>query len=72
MNAVRFRLNISPQEALKYYRGQATTVIVQAENGQTIQFPALHIRPFIGADGVKGRFKIEFDQNHKFKSIQRI
>lgn len=69
---VRFRLNISRDEALRYYHGTARNVIVHAENGQRLQFPAEHIRQFIDHLGVNGVFKIEFDANNKLLDLQRI
>ena len=44
---LRFKMSISLQEASRYYEGRAQSVKVLAENGQTIRFPAQHIRPFI-------------------------
>lgn len=72
MRSLRFRLDISPQEALKYYRGQAKSVIAKAENGQTISFPAQHVRPFVEQNGIHGVFIIEFDAANKFMGIKRL
>lgn len=57
---------------MRYYRGEALAVRVVAETGQSVQFPALHIRRFITQQGIKGRFQISFDANNKLKSIERI
>lgn len=72
MTELRFRLNLPREEALRYYQGQASTVIVRAHTGQTISFPAQHIRPFIDARGVNGVFCIRFDSNNKLQSLERI
>jgi len=72
MRELRFRLHLSRNEALRYYRGLASTVVVRAETGQTLSFPAQHIRPFVNAAGVNGLFKIRFDNTNKLESIQRI
>ncbi|WP_036314712.1 DUF2835 domain-containing protein [Methylophaga thiooxydans] len=72
MTELRFRLHLSRNEALRYYRGEATTVIVRAETGQTVSFPAHHIRPFVDAIGVNGLFKISFDNNNKLIGIKRL
>lgn len=69
---VRFSLDISKEQALRYYQGSARFVVVTAENGQSIQFPAEHIRSFIGESGIQGRFSIEFDVNNKLIAIRRI
>ncbi|WP_438970101.1 DUF2835 domain-containing protein [Methylophaga sp.] len=72
MTELRFRLHLSRDVALRYYRGLAATVVVRAETGQTLSFPAHHIRPFVDAAGVNGLFKISFDSNNKMQSIKRI
>lgn len=69
---LRFRLNISRAKALRYYRGDARFVNVRASNGQRIQFPAEHIRPFITDSGVIGTFTISFDDNHKMIGVERV
>jgi hypothetical protein len=72
MTELRFRLNLPREEALRYYQGQASAVIVRATNGQTISFPAHHIRPFVGPTGVRGVFRIRFDDNHKLVALDKI
>lgn len=69
---LRFSLNISRAEALRYYKGSARFVRVRASNGQRIQFPAEHIRPFINESGVKGHFVISFDDNHKMIGVKQL
>lgn len=69
---LRFRMAISADEALKYYKGSARTVIVTAETGQRVQFPAEQIRPFIDSQGVHGYFSIQFDGNNKLIGLKRI
>lgn len=69
---LRFRLSISREEALRYYQGQAVSVIVKTENGQRLQFPAEHIRPYIDHLGVNGVFQIEFDDNHKLLGLTQL
>lgn len=72
MTELRFRLQLPREEALRYYQGQASSVIVRASNGQTISFPAQHIRPFINATGVSGLFRIQFDDNNKLVALDRL
>lgn len=57
---------------MRYYRGEAQAVLVVTETGQSLQFPALHIRRFIDQQGIHGRFKIRFDANNKLQAIERI
>lgn len=72
MTELLFRLHLPREEALRYYQGQASSVITRASNGQTIRFPALHIRPYINAAGVNGLFRIRFDDNHKLIALERV
>lgn len=72
MTELRFRLHLPRHEALRYYQGLVSTVVVRAHNGQTISFPAYHIRPFVDAAGINGLFRIRFDSNHKLQSLERI
>jgi hypothetical protein len=69
---LRFRLKVSRSEALRYYKGEARFVNVRASNGQRLQFPAEHIRPFITESGVDGLFTISFDDNHKMIGVQQL
>jgi hypothetical protein len=70
--ALRFSLRLSRDQAMQYYQGTARFVIVTAENGQRLQFPAEHIRPFIDHNGVNGIFQIEFDSNNKLLGLKRV
>jgi len=72
MAELYFSLNVSREQALRYYQGTAHTVIVTASNGQKLQFPATHIRPFISQNGIQGRFSIQFDSDHKLLGLKRI
>ncbi|MDH5358226.1 MAG: DUF2835 domain-containing protein [Gammaproteobacteria bacterium] len=69
---LRFRLKLTQEQALRYYQGSARAVVVRAENGQRVQFPAEHIRQFIDQDGVQGYFSIQFDDNQKLIGIKRL
>ncbi len=67
-----FFMSISPVELERYYRGEASAVQVQASNGQVIQFPAAMLRQFVTPDGIEGRFRIEWDENGKLKSLVQL
>jgi len=69
---LHFRLQLSRDEAMRYYQGKATKVVVRAENGQRVQFPAENIRPFIDQNGVDGVFSISFDDDNKMIGLKRI
>jgi uncharacterized protein YqjF (DUF2071 family) len=67
-----FRLHVEREAAMKYYQGKAQAVITRADNGQTLRFPAIHIRRFIDQNGIHGHFLIRFDAKHKLVDLQRI
>jgi len=68
---LQFYLNVSRKEALRYYKGEVRFVMVTATNGKKIQFPAEHIRSFIGQNGIEGKFNIRFDNDNKLLSLVR-
>ena len=70
--ALTFRLNVDREEAMRYYRGEASAVVARTDTGQSLQFPALHVRRFITQTGIHGRFRIRFDDNHKLLNLERI
>lgn len=67
-----FSLAISADEILRYYQGAASTVRVVAEDGRRVDFPASRLRPFVGPEGVYGRFELEFDSANKFQALKRL
>jgi len=72
MNEIRFRLEISAQEYLRYYQGEVNTVKVRTTDGRFIQFPASALRKYINQSGINGGFRIVFDDHHKMLSMERI
>lgn len=65
-------LHISAERMLAFYRGEARTVHAHATNGQTVQFPASVLQRHVTKDGVHGRFRMEFDENHKFLRLEQL
>jgi len=72
MQGVVFSLSISSETYLHYYRGSVKSIIVKAEDGRRIQFPAKALQPFIKNDGIHGRFRLLFDKNHKFLKLEAL
>ncbi len=72
MQRIRFTLTIPAQEYLRYYQGTASQISVRAEDGRRIQFPAYHLRPFVNADGLRGRFEMTLDEHHRFLGLRRL
>jgi hypothetical protein len=69
---IRFYLNIPKDEYLRNYSGSAHSVLVQAEDGRTVRFPAVNLRQFVTAEGVRGRFEMTLDGNNSLMSIRRL
>jgi len=63
---------ISAEEFLRHYQGEVHTVSCIARDGKRIRFPSRILQPFVTRDGVRGSFRIYFDANHKFSSIERL
>ncbi len=72
MNEIRFRLEISAQEYLRYYQGEVDAVQVTIAGGRTIQFPASVLQKHVDQSGVNGSFRIIFDDNNKMISMERV
>lgn len=69
---IRFSLLLSYDEYSAVYKGHAQHVITQSFDGRTIRFPADILKPYLTRSGIQGTFAIHFDENNKFKSIDKI
>lgn len=72
MQESRFHLAISADHFLEYYRGAARQVVVTAQDGRTLQFPAGILQRFLDSSGIHGDFVIRFDGDNKFVDIRRV
>ena len=72
MPNLEFTLHFTPDEVLRYYRGEARTVVARLDDGRTVQFPAGALQKVVTPEGVHGRFRLRFDENHKFKGLERV
>jgi hypothetical protein len=66
-----FSLNLTSQDYLPYYQGRAQSIIVMTEQGVKVEFPAMHLRNYLTASGIKGRFCLQTQQN-KFLSLEQV
>ena len=71
MPELTLELNISADQLLAYYRGEAKVVRARATTGQTVQFPANALRALVSPEGIRGRYRIVFDANNKFVGLER-
>ncbi len=65
-------LNISAEKMLAYYRGEVRLVRALATNGQTVQFPVSVLQKHVSADGIHGRYRMEFDAQNKFVRLELL
>lgn len=67
-----FRLSISSEQFLAYYRGHASAVLASSTDGKKIQLPANALRPFLDNQGVHGCFEIQFSRDNKLVKLEKI
>lgn len=65
-------LGIEADEYQKLYEGSAKNVFSYTRDGRSVSFPAHILRAFVSHRGVYGSFVIEFDENNRFVSIEKI
>ena len=66
------RLEISADQYLRYYSGAANTVTAKTVAGITIRFPANVLQKYLLRDGIKGEFRIVYDNNNRLVSFDRV
>lgn len=71
-NEYYFELHLSGNEYLRYYKGQAQSIVVTALDGRNLKFPASALREFIDEHGVHGRFVLETDEHNKLLGVRRF
>jgi hypothetical protein len=72
LNRIRFSLDISSEDYLRYYQGSAHSVVVTSEDGRRIQFPASNLRPFVTREGVRGRFELLLDEGNRLLELRKL
>ena len=72
MKRFEFQLQITHPQYLDYYRGVIRQVSVRCSNGQSIQFPASLLVPFVSTAGVRGNFVLTCDDDGKGSHLQRV
>ena len=72
MREYRFRIALPAERYLAHYQGVVRGVVVTAEDGTRVEFPAELLRPFVTRDGVYGQFVLRADANGKLQSLQRV
>jgi len=71
MNVI-VNLVITPEEYQRWYQGSARDVVATTVDGRSVRFPAPILRPYVTREGIRGRFRIWFDDNYRFERIEKI
>lgn len=69
---VTFRVSISREAYLRYYQAAARDVVVTAEDGRRVRFPARILREFVTREGIHGRFRLAYDGRGKSHGVVRL
>lgn len=72
MKKMHFSIHIPADQYLAYYQGSAKFVKVMSEEGLSLRFPAAELQKFVTHEGIKGRFQIVFNAQHKLVSLNRL
>lgn len=72
MQKMRFTVDISAEQIQSYYQGSAKFVRVQSDDGRTLKFPVSELQKFVSHTGVQGQFEIQFNDQFKLVSLNRI
>ncbi len=69
---IYFRLQLSYDQFLQVYQGNAKNISVIADDGRRISFPARNIQSFLSKQGISGHFEMSLTSEHKFISVKKI
>lgn len=69
---IRFQLQLSYEQYSAVYQGLANSIIVKAEDGRRIQFPAKRLHRFLTPNGIQGYFELTLTDQYRFIDLQKI
>ncbi len=72
MPAITVPIAISTEQWMDYYRGAVQSVRAYTLDGRSVQLPARVFQPFLTPEGIRGVFRVHFDENHRFVRIERL
>ncbi len=72
MQTFTFQLNISPDDWMAYYTGQAKHVVATAGDGRTVRFAAKHLQRHYARDGINGLFRMTVDHDNNFQRLEKL
>jgi len=65
-------LDLTPEQVLRYYRGGADAVVARSLDGRMVRFPAGVLPRLVTADGVRGRYRLKFDRDHRLQAVEAL
>lgn len=66
-----FSMKMTVEQCKRFYQGDIRAIVVTCDTGQTVQLPAMRFRPFVTANGIRGRFRLVLDDNNKFVGLEK-
>lgn len=66
------QIDLPAHQLHAYYRGEIRVVRARASTGQMVQFPASALQRHFTKEGVRGQFRMAFDENNKFIALERV
>lgn len=67
-----FSMYLDYDQCLDFYNGNAKFIQVVEDSGKRIRFPAIHVRKFVSAIGIRGRFRLCLNAQNAFISLEKI
>lgn len=69
---IHFALQLTYDQFLQVYQGNAKNISVIADDGRRIVFPARNIQSFLSKDGISGYFQMSLTSENKFINLKKI
>ncbi len=67
-----FSLDVDYLDCQVFYTGQLQHAVLMSDEGYRVQIPVVNLRRYIDSRGLKGRFRLLTDLNHKIVSFERV
>ena len=72
MHTFEFDMALSALKTRAIYEGQARYILVESDQGVTLQLPASNFYQHVTADGIRGRFSVDVDADNKIIALRRL
>lgn len=72
MREFEFNMALSAQKTQRIYQGEARYILVESDQGLTLQLPAANFRDYVGANGIHGRFRVSIDAGNRILALRKL